>query len=105
MRILLFIFAAITAVFSVVPSTLATPVPVVTSDAVPLHAASGVIKSWTDKDVTIAHGPVASLGWPAMTMQFSLNEYHGDRFSPGQAVNFTFRNSGSTFSLTTVSAR
>nr|WP_256378013.1 copper-binding protein [Pantoea sp. EKM20T] len=53
----------------------------------------------------MAHGPVASLGWPAMTMQFSLDEYHGDRFSPGQAVNFTFRNSGSTFSLTTVSTR
>lgn len=38
------------------------------------HHASGIIKSidWTNTAVTIAHDPVESLHWPAMTMNFKV---------------------------------
>jgi membrane fusion protein, copper/silver efflux system len=57
-----------------------------------MHEATGRITAIDGEHVTIAHGPVASLRWPAMTMQF--------RFAPGElarglavgdAVAFRFR--------------
>lgn len=37
-----------------------------------LHQASGRITAIDAQHVTIAHGPIASLNWPAMNMQFSF---------------------------------
>jgi Cu(I)/Ag(I) efflux system membrane fusion protein len=40
------------------------------------HSAAGTVESVNDKDrsVTIAHGPVASLKWPSMTMDFKVDD-------------------------------
>ena len=57
------------------------------------HNAQGTIES-IDREagtVTIAHGPVASMSWPAMTMSFKLADAdHVRDLSPGQRVEFQF---------------
>ena len=42
--------------------------------------------------ITLEHGPIPQLGWPAMTMAFELTESVDiDALSPDQTVNFGFR--------------
>ncbi|SFK72481.1 membrane fusion protein, Cu(I)/Ag(I) efflux system [Nitrosomonas aestuarii] len=56
-----------------------------------LHRASGSIKSidWTNATVTIAHDPIASLEWPAMTMDFRvLDPTMLQSIKPGQQIDF-----------------
>jgi len=55
--------------------------------------ASGQIKSVDAKagTVTIHHGPVASLGWPAMTMTFKAAPEVLKGAKAGQTVKFTFK--------------
>lgn len=76
-----------------------------TADEKVTYSGTGLIKAWKDDTVDIAHGPIEALIWPAMTMNFDVKNYHGAKFSPGQEVNFTFRQSGNGFSLVTVTAK
>lgn len=41
-------------------------------DATALHDATGKVVEKSDRQITLAHGPVESLNWPAMTMAFDL---------------------------------
>jgi len=57
------------------------------------HHAEGKVDSIDAKagSVSISHGPVASLKWPAMTMEFKLaNEAQLKDLKPGAAVSFDF---------------
>ena len=56
------------------------------------HRAQGSIESIDGKgNVAIAHGPVESLKWPAMTMEFKLaNASLASGLKPGSAVAFEF---------------
>ncbi|WP_437629087.1 copper-binding protein [Achromobacter xylosoxidans] len=36
------------------------------------HKATGTVKTITPTEITISHGPVASIGWPAMTTAFKV---------------------------------
>jgi Cu(I)/Ag(I) efflux system membrane fusion protein len=59
------------------------------------HEASGRITALSGASITIAHGPVASLQWPAMTMAFTLQRAdlaHG--LSVGDTVAFRFHRDG-----------
>lgn len=57
-----------------------------------MHEASGRITAIDGQQVTIAHGPVASLNWPAMTMQFRLARPELARgLAVGDSVAFRFR--------------
>lgn len=53
----------------------------------------GQIKSVDAKAgaVTIHHGPIASLGWPAMTMTFKATPEALKAAKPGQTVKFTLQ--------------
>lgn len=46
--------------------------------------------------ITLAHGPVAALDWPAMTMSFSATPEHIAAVSIGQEVDFEFSSDGNT---------
>lgn len=46
--------------------------------------------------VTIAHGPVPALGWPAMTMPFQASPAQLARLRPGQKVRFEFDGDNAT---------
>ena len=62
--------------------------------AMPLNEAVGVIKTVKGAELTIAHGPVKSLGWPAMTMPFTLaRAAMAKGLKPGIIVSFGFRES------------
>ncbi len=65
--------------------------------AATFHTASGRITAMSGEMITIAHGPVASLNWPAMTMQFGFARPELARgLRVGDSVAFRFRRSGET---------
>jgi Cu(I)/Ag(I) efflux system membrane fusion protein len=70
------------------------------SPATTLHEATGKVESITDQEVVLSHGPVKSLGWPAMTMPFKL--VHPDMaraLKPGDTVHFQFRQAQDGFAI------
>ncbi len=72
----------------------AQPLP----DAAILHEAQGRITALGGEGVTIAHGPVASLRWPAMTMAFVFERADLARgLAVGETVTFRFRQDGSRY--------
>jgi Cu/Ag efflux protein CusF len=53
--------------------------------------------------VTLAHGPVKSLGWPAMTMGFAVKDKALlDKLAVGQKVHVTFKKEDSGYVVTSV---
>jgi Cu(I)/Ag(I) efflux system protein CusF len=69
------------------------------------HHASGVVKS-VDAGagvVTLAHDPVKTLNWPAMTMRFQVKDKALlDKLAVGKTVEFDFEQSGKGYVLTSV---
>ena len=71
----------------------------------PSHKASGTVTKIdaAGGKVTIAHGPVQSLKWPAMTMTFGV----GDKallegVQPGKKVEFEFAQQGTSYVITKI---
>ena len=58
--------------------------------AVREHSGEGRIVSLDDSSVTLAHGPIPSIEWGSMTMQFILPPEQRPELSIGQEVRFTF---------------
>jgi len=54
---------------------------------------SGIVKAVDAKggSITLHHGPIASLSWPAMTMTFKAAPALLTAVKPGQSVKFTVR--------------
>jgi Cu/Ag efflux protein CusF len=51
--------------------------------------------------VTIAHGPVASLSWPSMSMSFKVKDKAMlDKVKNGDQVQFSFVQSGKDYTIT-----
>jgi Cu(I)/Ag(I) efflux system membrane fusion protein len=70
------------------------------SPAAMLHEATGKVESITDREIVLSHGPVKSLGWPAMTMPFKLAHPDMARaLKPGDAVHFQFRRAEDGFTI------
>lgn len=65
---------------------------------------TGVVKSLNAKAgaVTLHHGPIAALGWPAMTMTFKADPALLKGVKAGQAVKFTVRPSGDSGEITAI---
>lgn len=69
------------------------------------HMAQGTVKAVNAKsgEVTIAHGPVKTLNWPAMTMNFLVQDkVLLDKLAPGKLVDFEFTRSAKGYLLTAV---
>ncbi|MFL6654616.1 MAG: efflux RND transporter periplasmic adaptor subunit [Sulfurifustis sp.] len=65
-----------------------------------LHEGQGKVVALASGQVTIAHGPVPSLNWDAMTMPFELA--HSDLakdLKPGDTVRFGIRREGDRFAV------
>jgi Cu(I)/Ag(I) efflux system membrane fusion protein len=71
----------------------AAPAPAAGASA--SHRAEGKVESVEPDGITISHGPVASLKWPAMTMGFSkpAPDAYPD-IKPGDQVRFEFKEGG-----------
>lgn len=71
----------------------------------PAYQASGTV---TKVDaaagrITIAHGPVQALKWPAMTMTFGVGDNALlQRAQPGKKVDFQFAKQGSDYVITRI---
>jgi Cu(I)/Ag(I) efflux system periplasmic protein CusF len=46
------------------------------------------------KTITIEHGPIEALQWPAMTMTFKAPDVDLGSVEPGQTVTFEFTSTG-----------
>lgn len=68
------------------------------------HGAGTVTKvDPTKATVTIQHGPVQTMNWPAMTMTFNLKDKTMlDKVKQGQKVEFSFVQSGKDYTITEV---
>ena len=68
-----------------------------------VHKASGVVAKIDKNKVTIQHGPVQSLNWPAMTMAFTVKDKALiDRLGKDKKVDFEFRQEGKDYVITAV---
>ena len=79
--------------------------PKMASDQQVTHHASGVVKKADAKTgvVTIAHEAVPSMKWPAMTMDFVVQDKMMlDKFAVGQKVDFDFVKGPKGFVVTAV---
>ena len=69
-----------------------------------VYSATGNVTAIAGERVTISHGPVEGLGWPAMTMTFLAGDPAMLRgISVGDRVTFQFRRSGNDYPLTALS--
>jgi Cu(I)/Ag(I) efflux system membrane fusion protein len=63
-----------------------------------LHQAQGKVVNLTPEEVTLAHGPVPSMNWGAMTMPFKIARPEMTKgLKPGDTVKFGFRQDGDRF--------
>ncbi|WP_374256957.1 copper-binding protein [Aquabacterium sp.] len=70
-----------------------------------MHMAQGTVKAVSSKsgEVTIAHGPVKSLNWPAMTMTFLVQDRAMlEKLAPGKLIDFEFMRSDKGYLVTSV---
>jgi len=76
-----------------------------TSEQQSVHAAKGKVVNVdvSGRAVTLAHGPVKSLDWPAMTMRFSVkDESLFDKLVAGDTVEFEFIQTDKGYVVTAV---
>lgn len=78
-----------------------------TAPAAMRHQATGEVKAVDSAKgkVTLAHGPVKSLKWPAMTMRFAVKDKTlFDQFAVGQKVTIEFVKQDLDYVVTAVNA-
>ena len=83
----------------------ATPAPASMAPApAGLHAGEGKVESVAADSITISHGPIATMKWPAMTMGFAKATPKAfPEVAPGDTVHFEFKEGGpSGYELVTV---
>lgn len=69
------------------------------------HSGTGVVKSVDAAagSITLAHEPIRSLNWPAMTMGFKVGDKHLlDKVKRGDKVQFTLMQSGKDYVVTSI---
>ena len=65
----------------------------------------GTVHSIDGDQVAITHGPIAGIGWPAMTMTFTAPPPMAGALKVGEEVNFSFQRLGGSYLLTSVRPR
>jgi|SRR6267142_2233356 len=70
-----------------------------------VHKGTGTVKKVdpAESKVTIAHGPIPTMKWPAMNMTFTVKDKALlDKFSQDKKVDFEFVQQGSDYVITSV---
>jgi Cu(I)/Ag(I) efflux system periplasmic protein CusF len=70
-----------------------------------VHKGAGVVKQVDAENgtVSIAHGPIQTLGWPAMTMGFKARDKNLLKgIKPEQKVTFAFRQDKGDYVITSI---
>ena len=69
-----------------------------------VYEAEGTVTEVADGRITISHGPVAELGWPAMTMSFAvLPADLAPSVSVGDRVRFGFNEADNGYAIAALS--
>lgn len=55
--------------------------------------------------ITIDHGPVPTVDWPAMTMAFQADEAQRQQVAVGDEIEFSFRMTGSGSEIISIAAK
>lgn len=75
------------------------------SQAADTYSATGTVTAVSGDQVTIDHGPIEEIGWPAMTMDFTATGDVAQGVEAGSEVSFEFRQDGGTYVLTSLEQR
>jgi Cu/Ag efflux protein CusF len=68
-----------------------------------VYSGEGAVTSVAGDQVSISHGPIADLGWPAMTMTFRADPVQMiEGIGAGDRVAFQFRRDGTGYVLTAI---
>lgn len=68
-----------------------------------VYSGEGDITELSGNKVTISHGPIEGIGWPAMTMGFSAGSPEMLRgLNVGDPVSFQFQKAGSDYVITSI---
>ncbi len=79
------------------PAPASAPASAAAGAASVVHEGEGKVEGATADSLTISHGPVATLKWPAMTMGFAKPAATAfTEVKPGDTVHFRFREGGAT---------
>ena len=82
-----------------------TQVAAPAAGTVQTYSGAGRITAIAGDQVSIAHGPIAGIGWPAMTMTFTAPAGMANGVQPGDQVAFSFQKQGSAYQLTSLRKR
>ena len=83
----------------------AQPATVWADEGSQVHTAVGIVKETdtAERTVTLAHGAVESLGWPAMTMKFQVADKQLlENLSKGKTVEFDIVKRGNAYVIVDV---
>ena len=87
---------------------MAEDMPMMGSDAeLRMASAEGIVTAIDEEagTITIDHGPVPAVEWPAMTMAFEADEASRQGVAVGDEVTFDFRMTDSGSRITSISKR
>jgi len=70
-----------------------------------VYSGSGTISAIAGDQVSIDHGPIKGIGWPAMTMTFTAPAALATGVRVGDKADFSFRKDGSAYVLTSLQKR
>lgn len=70
-----------------------------------VYSGTGTVTAIAGDQVTIDHGPIEGIGWPAMTMAFTAPPGVASGVEVGSEVSFAFHQDGSTNVLTSLETR
>ena len=77
----------------------------VVAGATQTYSGNGKITAIAGDQVTIAHGSIEGIGWPAMTMIFAAPAGMSNAAKAGDEVSFSFRQEGGAYRLTSLQKR
>lgn len=98
------LLAALSACGSAEPDTTTAGAPAAARPTI--YEASGTVTAVEPGRVTIDHGPVPGLHWPAMTMAFAVPApVATEQIAPGVPVRFSFEEAGGDYRLVSIEPR
>jgi Cu/Ag efflux protein CusF len=69
------------------------------------YSGTGKVTAIAGNQVTIQHGPIEGIGWPAMTMTFTAPDGMASSVKAGDEVSFSFRQEAGVYPLTSLQKR
>lgn len=76
------------------------------TDSASAYSGEGNVTAVADGQVSISHGPIEGIDWPAMTMTFRApSQQMVEGIAPGDRVAFQFRQADGSYVLTSISKR